>query len=198
MIERLPRFAELTLQGLCAEAGALCHRVDEDESGWDFLVEVPPEPFAGPADTHPPAKSAYVQVKSAQKGRLTCRLKLSNALRAAQSPQPWFVLLVIAGARKERVKLYAVHVWEDLMRRVLEAVRRAENRRRPLNRSWLTIRFGVADEKSDNLVSWMQQAIDAAAPDYEQAKKSIYRTAGYDEVMGSDRSQLKPAAVRKF
>lgn len=50
MIKRLPRYAELKLQSLCAEAGALCHGVDEDESGWDCLIEFPEKDFPGPAD----------------------------------------------------------------------------------------------------------------------------------------------------
>jgi hypothetical protein len=184
MIKRLPRFAELQLPTLCARVGALCHEVEEDESGWDFLVELPPRCFAGPADTHPPRQNAYVQVKSAERQRLSCRVKLSNALRAAQSPQPWFVVLVVAGRGNEPVKLYAVHVWDALMRRTLEAVRRAENDRRPLNRSWLTIQFHRADERNESLVSWMQEVIEAVGTHYEQPKRKIYDTAGYEEGHG--------------
>jgi hypothetical protein len=68
---------------------------------------------------------AYAQVKSVQKGPLSCRVKLSNALHAAQSPQPWFVVLVTAATRKQPARAYAAHVWEELIRRTLEAVRRA-------------------------------------------------------------------------
>jgi hypothetical protein len=194
MIKRLPRFAELRLATLCAESGALCHKVEEDESGWDRLIEFPRPDAAGPADTHPPRKRAYAQVKSARNQRLSCRVKLSNALGAAQSPEPWFILLVTARAGKGPVKIYAVHVWDGIMRRTLEAVRRAENEGRPLNRSWLTIPFDVADEKNDNLISWMQEAIDAAASDYAQAKKTIYRRAGYEEGCGIGQVTIEAAS----
>ena len=60
MIKRLPRYAETELQRLCAKAGALCHAVDEDESGWDRLIEFPEKEFPGPADTRPPRAVAYV------------------------------------------------------------------------------------------------------------------------------------------
>jgi len=185
MIKRLARFAELQLPTLCAEVGALCHQVEEDESGWDFLVEFPPKAYAGPADTHPARKCAYVQVKSAQRQRLSCRLKLSNALLAAQSPHPWFVVLGVARTRNKPLKLYAVHVWEELMRRTLKAVRRAENEKRPLNRCWLIIPFNAADERNEKLVLWMQEVIEAVGSDYEQAKKTLYQTLGYEDGYGT-------------
>src|SRR4051794_2524556 len=114
MIRRLPRYAETELQRLCAKAGALCHAVDEDESGWDRLIEFPEKDFPGPADTRPPRLVAYGQVKSVEKGSLTCRVKLSNALRAAQSPQPWFIVLVTGETHRHPSRVFAVHVWDDL------------------------------------------------------------------------------------
>jgi hypothetical protein len=182
MIERLPRYAEIELQRLCAKAGALCHSVDEDESGWDRLIEFREKEFSGPPDTRPPRAVAYVQVKSVEKG-LTCRVKLTNALRAAQSPQPWFIVLVTGETQPPRV--YAVHVWEELIRRTLKAVRRAHSGKRPLNKSSLTIRFRRCDEKGDSLVQWMQDAIDTLSPEYETAKRAINRTAGYEDGYGA-------------
>ena len=184
MIERLPRYAETELQRLCAKAGALCHAVDEDESGWDRLIEFPEKVFAGPADVRPPRSVAYVQVKSVHKSSLTCRVKLSNALRAAQSPQPWFVVLVTTQTRKDPPGIYAVHVWEKLIRRALEAVRRAENEKRPLHKCSLTIRFQPGEQKGDDLVRWMQGEIDAAGPEYETAKRAINNAAGYENGYG--------------
>ena len=71
----------------------------------------------------PPRKSAYVQVKSARGTRLTCRVKLSNALRSSQSHQPWFIVLMIEDGGRD-VAVYAEHIWEEQMRRILEAARR--------------------------------------------------------------------------
>ena len=184
MICRVPQFAETKFANLCAVAGALCQPVKEDESGWDFHVEFPERPLAGPADTHPPPKTAYVQVKSARKHQLTCRVKLSNALRAARSPQPWFVVLVTVNARSESTRNYAVHVWEPLIRRSLEAIRRAGHAKVALHKRYLTIRFDASDERGDDLVAWMHHAIEAHGPDYEQQKKSIFQSVGYEEGYG--------------
>jgi hypothetical protein len=184
MINRLPRFAETKLQNLCAEAGALCHEVTEDESGWDYLVEFPPKPHAGPAESAPPNAASYVQVKSTETAQMSCRIKLSNALRAAQSPQPWFIVFMKAHKKTHGVTIYAIHFWEDLIRRTLEAVRKAEVKGTPLNRATLPIRFGAGDNKTNNLISWMQQSIDAVKPEYDEVKRSLFKTVGFESGYG--------------
>ena len=185
MIKRLPRYAEIELQRLCAKAGALCHAVDEDESGWDRLIEFPEKDFLGPVDMRPPRATAYAQVKSVENGLPACRLKLSNALRAAQSPQPWFIILVTGETHKQPSRVFAVHVWDDLIRRTLEAARRAHNETRPLHKCSLTIRFQREDEKGEGLVQWMQEAIIAVGPVYETAKRAINETSGYEDGYGT-------------
>jgi hypothetical protein len=184
MIKRVPRFAELRFAELCAGEGALCHHSEEDEGGWDYFVEFPAQPLAAPADTHPARKSAFVQVKSTRQHRLTCRLKLSNALRAAQEQRPWFVVLIIADAKNKPPRVYAVHVWEDLIRQTLLAVRRAANDKAALNRRSLTIRFDPADERGAQLLSWMHDEIAKFDSDYEQRKKRIFETIGYEDGYG--------------
>src|SRR4029077_10392972 len=82
-------------------------------------------------------------------------------LWAAQSPQPWFIVLVVRAKGNRPVKVYAVHVWDKLMRRTLKAARRAENEKRSLNRVWFAISFSAADERNEKLVLWMQHTIEA-------------------------------------
>src|SRR6476620_1729881 len=94
MIKDLPEWAELAFAAQCAAAGVRPHPPRKD-TGWDYYLEFPPGDHPGPADTHPPAKIAYAQVKSKTRGKATCRLSLSNALKAAQSPQPWFLVLFV-------------------------------------------------------------------------------------------------------
>jgi hypothetical protein len=185
MIRRLPQWAEREFARLCAVEGVVCNHAEEDESGWDFHVEFPQQPIAAPADMHPARKTAYVQVKSTRRrDALVCPVKLSNALRAAQSLQPWFVVLVVADAGNEATSIYAVHVWEALIHRTLKAVRRAHNQKKALHKCGLKIRFNSADERGYHLLSWMQQAIEAVGPEYEQQKKSIFQTVGYEEGYG--------------
>ena len=64
MIERLPKWAEVAIELQCIAAGAIVHPPEDDQNGWDYLVEFPPEKHPGPPDTHPAAKSAFIQIKS--------------------------------------------------------------------------------------------------------------------------------------
>ena len=198
MIKRLPRYAEIELQRLCAKAGALCHAVDEDESGWDRLIEFPEKDFLGPVDMRPPRATAYAQVKSVENGLPACRLKLSNALRAAQSPQPWFIILVTGETHKQPSRVFAVHVWDDLIRRTLEAARRAHNETRPLHKCWLTIRFQREDEKGEGLVQWMQEAIIAGGPVYRRRSALLTRPAAMRMVTDVLLTISKPTTKREI
>lgn len=183
MIKRIPRYAETTFARLCAVHGSLCHHSEEDENGWDYLVEFPEQPGPEPADMRSPPDSAYVQVKSTRQKQLTCRVKLSNALRAAQSPQPWFIVLIVIDAR-QRATVYAVHVWKELIQNTLMAVRQAEINKNPLNQKYLTIRFDVADKRETDLLPWMEETIKSFGHDYQQKKKTISQTVGFEHGYG--------------
>lgn len=184
MIARIPQLAERKLQALCSEAGALSHKTEEDERGWDFLIEFPFKPFDGPTDMRPSPPVAYVQVKSTTGNSSACRIKLSNALHAAQSSQPWFLILFVFRSKKQ-TKIYAVHFWEALICQSLKEGRLAEIKKRPLNKTKITIRFLKEDDRTDNLVQWMQAEIDKVKPDYSQVKSRISRSAGFEDGTGT-------------
>jgi hypothetical protein len=167
----------------------LCHESQEDENGWDYLVELPEDERSGPADTAPPGKQAFVQVKSTRNARLSSSIKLSNALKAARSPDPWFVILMVDGT--PRPKTYAVHVWAEQMDEWLRAGRQASVDNVPVHKRRVTVRFAEADLHSDDLVDWMQRTIAAAAADYAPAKKAIYETVGYEDGYGAGKMSFK-------
>jgi hypothetical protein len=176
-IKRLARFAETSFASLCAKEGALCNESQEDENGWDYLVEFPSASWPGSADTQPPSHRAFVQVKSTRNRRLSCSIKLSNALKAAQSRDPWFIVLIIA--TEGGPKLYAVHVWEQLIEKMLRAVRQASIDKVPLHKRRMAVDFETSDLRADDVVGWMSAVIGAVKPDYPDAKKRIYETIGY-------------------
>jgi hypothetical protein len=188
-IKRLARYAETSFASFCALGGALCHESQEDENGWDYHVELPDDEPAGPADTAPPEKHAYVQVKSTRNARPSSSVKLSNALKAARSRDPWFVVLMVDAA--PRPKIYAIHIWAETMKNWLKAGRKASIERASLSKRRVTINFTEADLHSEDLIEWMQQTIAAAAPDYASAKKQIYETVGYEDGFGTGKLSFK-------
>jgi len=171
----------LALDLKCADAGAISHSPAEDQNGWDRLIEFPSPPSPGPADTHAPAKSAFVQVKSTMQANLSVRISLSNALKAAQSPEPWFLMLVVGGPNSPKPKIYAVHLWEDFLRRALKAVRQAENSKAKLNKRTIGIGFTENDRHDDDLIAWMTSEIGGQGADYQQRKQEFYRKLGYED-----------------
>ena len=185
MTTRLPKYAERYFAGACSLAGALAHPPDEDERGWDFLVEFAKQRHPGHADTHPPPPSAFVQVKSSRRTTRSVRVKLSNALHAAQSRHPWFVVLLQFDGLGAPTHAYAVHVWDLLMRDALKAVRQAELVGAPLNKKAFIITFTDEDDHREDLISWMQSKIHSIGPDYEARKKHLHESLGYEDSTGT-------------
>jgi hypothetical protein len=182
-IQRLARYAETRFANLCASSGALCHESQEDENGWDYLVEFPEDVASGPADTQPPGKQAFVQVKSTRNGRLSCSLKLSNALKAAKSRAPWFIILMVDA--NPVPKTYAVHVWTNEIEQWLRAGRKASIENALLNRRRINLSFTENDLHSADLIDWMKKTIGAVGQEYGDSKKVIYETIGYADGHGS-------------
>jgi hypothetical protein len=183
VIQRLPDYAENHFATLCAEAGVVCNASKQDEFGWDFFVQYPAlrDPTK-PADRQPAGVEALVQVKSTRAAPFVTRLKLSNALHAAQARQPFFVVLVVAGGDVQTI--YAKHFWHDEIERTLKRVRLAENAGdTKFNRRHFDIRMDAADNHSTDLLDWMRSTI-IVQKDYGAAKSEIFDTVGHENGWG--------------
>jgi hypothetical protein len=117
-------------------------------------------------------------------------VKLSNALKATQSEQPWFIVFFVDNKRSSEPSVYAIHFCDDLISRTLRAVREAEARGYPLNRRHLTISFSASDSHG-NLLPWMRQTIANIGINYSQKKRKIYKTVGYEDRYGVAQLSVK-------
>jgi hypothetical protein len=185
MIKRLPQFAESHFAVLCAAAGAVCNASMQDECGWDFFVQFPPKPSRmRSADMQAPGPEAFVQIKSTREAPLVARIKLSNALRAAQATQPHFVVLVVPERTGPRT--YARHFWEAEISRTLRRVRLAERDGDiKFNKRYFDLRMDEADARDGDLLEWMRGVIEGVKPNYAQAKGKILLSAGHEGGFGS-------------
>lgn len=67
---------------LCSEAEVSCSKSEEDDNGWDMLIEFPLEPQTRIAiDLRQIQKMASIQIKTTKGDARTVFLSLSNALR---------------------------------------------------------------------------------------------------------------------
>jgi hypothetical protein len=135
----------------------------------------------------PAAASAFVQIKSTVGTKSDCRVKLSNALKAAQSPLPWFIVLYTKASSKKPASIYIKHVWREMIEKTLEKVRRVENldTLAALHRTYLPIRMTETDKvDAADLVNWMGTTIRSIGEDYNSEKRAILRTVGFDDGFG--------------
>ncbi|HTV68590.1 MAG TPA: hypothetical protein VMF90_08640 [Rhizobiaceae bacterium] len=188
MVKKQDRYwkaRERQMGEICSDADVLWQPVEEDENGWDGIVEFPAPAFEGPADRRPSWLSAYVQVKSSQGRTPATRTKLSNVLKSAQHSSPWFIILFWRPQRGE-IRVFAKHIWEGELARGLAAVRKADVEGVRLHKRYLRYTFSDADDHTDDLVTWMHRCIaDVGGPDYDLRKRAAYSTVGYEDGYGT-------------
>ena len=181
-ISNLTSWSEKHFDSLCSEVGAISNRSQEDQTGWDFLVELPPDNHAHlPPDLRQIEQTVRVQVKSKEDGKPTSRIKLSNALRYAKSSDPCFLVLILANAGGHPIRIFAKHYWDVLIERTLKRLRENEANGKEPHKSYLTVSFDSADEHTDDLLTWMRERIGSIGPEYTAVKRKIVSSVGYED-----------------
>ena len=176
---------------LCSRAKVSCNLSQEDDYGWDALIEFrPKKPAHIPADMGPTAKAAKVQIKTTTSESLSVGISLQNLLNYTKTPLPVFVTLVVmeeveVGEEEPRPRCYARHVWRDEVAAWLERIRDAETKGESLNDTRLTVKFGEADEHSRDLLSWISAQIDAVPSPYETTKAGMVAATGFEDSVGT-------------
>jgi hypothetical protein len=181
----LGRSGEKAFSFLCSRHGVTCNAPQEDDNGWDHIVEFPhvPDPHV-PADLQKVLPATFVQTKSHESDGLEIKMKLSNALKLARSPNPCFVLLATDPANGDCVAWHVVHFWHDLMERALRRAREAARDgigETEFHLHSFSFTMKAQDEVPEaDLLPWMQRTIRGVGPDYAAAKRDLYDTIGFD------------------
>lgn len=180
-IEKLGLWAEKKFSILCSEGGITANKSDEDDTGWDYLLEFPQAAVKGlPPDLQKIELSARAQVKSRERGKLIAKLKLSNAHRFAAAPEPCFLILAAATDGRHPVKFFAKHFWREDIARTLKRLRQADHKSKPTNRQSFDVSFNDADDHTDDLVQWMRQVVASGGSDYAERKRELNKNLGYE------------------
>ena len=181
---RVDKASERKFAKLCSDAGIFCQIVTEDETGWDCLVEFPPEGHAGPAESQSGGKRGYVQIKSRVQRAAQTEITLSNARKMVQDPAPWFIVL-FHEPHRGRPEIYAKHIWRDLIADSLKRIRQADIKGEKLHRRRMTITFEESDRRTDDLCSWMEEVIDEIGRGYSELKRDLFELSGYEDGYGT-------------
>lgn len=181
------RKGEHLFRGYCVDEDVTCNKAYDDDYGWDYFIEFPPEARPGvPIDMHPAHASALVQIKTTRNYAAMSRsLKLSNALRMAKSPYPFFLVLIHT-KRGHEPRIFVLHVWTDFIAKTLRAARMADNQRKTATHNQsLTISFSSLDDHTADLLPFIKSEINAVKSDYAAAKRKIVDTVGFERGNGT-------------
>lgn len=192
-IAKLGKLGELAFTTWATQSDLIVNGSLNDESGWDFLVELAPDSAsptipAAPVHTETFPFKGFVQVKSTDGTSGHVSIKLSNWLRMVHDPQPAYVAALEFDGHDEPQRVYLVHVGEALICRVLRRFHEnAIGDARPLHK--LEMRLTYTDDDRihspagsallDQLLETRVEGGNSWA-DYSAWKGGLVRTAGYE------------------
>ena len=180
MSQRLGRQAQDNFKLLCSQERVTCNSPQEDDHGWDFMIELtPPQDTNKPEDKTPGVKKALIQVKSTCGQSPRTRIKIANALKFAKDELPCFIVL-FHYTKQVGTQIYIRHFWTELIERALKRARQASAERRNVRKIWMEVRFSPGDNHSNNLISWILSAVQESSVDYSSTKRSLSETIGYE------------------
>ncbi len=176
-------YAQSSFEVLCDIANVTKNPSIQDREGWDYMVEFARERVHGfPHDRQPGNATVRVQVKSKTDGKPTTSVKLSNALRFANEPDPCFIALWWRNSDHSEERIYARHFDKPLIEAALRRAREAQrDGKTDLHRLRLSIAFDEADDRTDDLLPWIRSIGDTDQHDYANQKRQLTRELGFDE-----------------
>lgn len=178
------RWGENLFEGLCIPAKVTHNVSRRDDYGWDAIIEFPPRKTpALSLDMQPGHLSAAIQVKATRRKSRSISISLRNALNHVHAPMPQFLVLAVQSGGEARI--YAKHVWRELIGNWLKAARSADAAGRlATNKVTVTVTFGPEDEHSADLMSWIEAQIRSVPEPYAASKKGIVDQVGFEDGHG--------------
>ena len=179
------RSGEKRFSTLCSDAGVTCNPADEDDHGWDHVLEFPHRSTPGvPADLQRSLPPVFVQTKTHELGHGSVRMKLSNSLSLARSPNPCFIVVAPPSGSLDQNSWRALHFWSEQIGQTLKRAREATSKglsEDSFHRKWITFKFVKADRfAQESLIPWIKGTIREVGSDYAAAKSSLLSSVGFD------------------
>ena len=179
MDQRMGRAAQDAFKLQCSSVGITCNPSLEDDYGWDFSVEIPPEVAAGtPHDKRPAARSVLVQVKWTGAARRRLSMKVSNALELANKAEPCVLVLYHETSSGQRI--FARMFGKEDMARALKRGRKLFVERKPTHKARITFGFADTEERSEaGLLPWLVDCVRHLPDSYGSDKRKLAKSLGY-------------------
>ena len=189
MDQRSGRPAEKHFSLLCSQSKITCNKSEEDDHGWDFIVEVPmPMPDALSADLVGEIRKCEVQVKASENGKPVVKLSLSNARAFAKSHLPCFIVCIL-DQNTSHPRVFIRHFWKHEIEQSLKRVREAGNKGKKLNDTFTQFTLSENEERSPEVIEWLAKSVRNLPHDYSSKKLHLEQTVGYED--GSWQGEVK-------
>jgi hypothetical protein len=192
----LGRMAELELPRWAAAHGFSAQLVQDDRTGWDYLLEFPIEAQVGPGGMRLPLDKASAPLQCLVQVKATATLsrtwgvgaKLASCFPLALTPLPAFFLLLRYGSGDSPVEAFLLPVDKVLLGRILQRVRKAEAGDQKTNRLKLYLQGTGATRIQacgDALKRAIRAHVNVSMEDYAAAKKTWRQGVGYEDQSGT-------------
>ncbi len=180
--DQLGAKGEAEFTRLCTDAGLTCNPSTRDRSGWDFIVETPPE--AGDSfDKRQTGLSCHVQTKTMWvDSSKRIPMALSVAERLAKEPKPAFIAVIVVNDDLSLSHLHLVHFRGAFLERVLKTLRKAQTGTKALHRIELTFNIDVGERiepAGAALRAAIERAIGPSMRTYMDAKQTELTESGF-------------------
>lgn len=191
--QRSGRPAEKHFSLLCSQARITCNRSDEDDHGWDFIVEVPMlTADALSADLVGEVRKCEVQVKGPQKAKPVVKLSLANARAFSKSQLPCF-LVAILDENTPRPRVFIRHFWKPEIEKALKRLRQAGPKGQKLNKTFIQFTLSENEERSPDAIDWLVNTVRNFTNKYGSEKSLFEQTVGFED--GQWKGEIKFGAT---
>lgn len=185
---KIGKLGEKELSKWATQMDCTINKSIEDEEGWDFIIEFPPdfspdgEPL--PLDKVDSPLKCWIQVKSTDDSLGKRSVNLRNWLRLVKTPYPAFFLVVEFNGKDEPQKAFLVHIGEEYIRKVLKRLRKAGFKKQDkLHKKKMQLTYDTNNEilslNGEGLKSSIKKYVESTDV-YMGWKKRLVEEVGYE------------------
>jgi len=196
-MRKLGQMGEDIFKLLCSSVGLTCNESQQDETGWDFIVEFPIDRAVPlPIDMQPPSMTCFVQVKSTDLNTKGVRLALSNLKRLVDHSLPAFICVFVFEGHDKPSSAYILHIDEKLIEKILKTIRKLQAKGKTnLHRHTLLLPLQDKDRintiDGPTLSKELRTRIGRPFESYAQWKRQLVKRIGFGKRFGKGSFSVK-------
>jgi len=179
--------AESTFEGWCKAYGITANKSLNDENGWDYFVQFPPQGETrskGPLDVQPPELSCLLLGTGTDRNDRSRSIKFSNWEHLVKNPLPVFFLVLEFDNQLYPENCFLIHLGENWIAKVLKKLRElpveTELHRKTMVVNWSAQEL-LANSDGSTIREAIERLIGGDMKAYITQKQRWLDTVGYEE-----------------